>query len=128
LSSRTGQFDSHLTVRWLLASGKFQATFSLQKIVNLLLITVFGQILDNVSVHWVHMKLYIEESLIAVGLRSQSCLKVRPERRKKEVKRKLNRELTAIGYSPFFLTFSGRFYIKAKNILVKPLMVSVLHS
>ena len=74
------------------------------------------------------MKLYIEKSLISVDLRSQSCLKVRPERRKKEVKRKLNRELTTIGYSPFFLTFSGRFYIKADDILVKPLMVSVLHS
>ena len=74
------------------------------------------------------MKLYIEKSLITVDLRSQSCLKVRPERRKKEVKRKLNRELTTIGYSPFFLTFLGRFDIKADNILVKPLMVSVLHS
>jgi energy-converting hydrogenase Eha subunit E len=74
------------------------------------------------------MKSYIEKSPITVDLRSQSCLKVRPERRKKEVKRKLNRELTAIGYSPFFLTFSGRFYIKAHDILVKPLMVSVLHS
>jgi energy-converting hydrogenase Eha subunit E len=57
-----------------------------------------------------------------------SCPKVRPERRKKEVKRKPNRELTTIGYSPFFLTFSGRLYIKADDILVKPLMASVLHS
>jgi hypothetical protein len=31
------------------------------------------------------------KSLITVDLRSQSCLKVRPERRKKELKRKLNR-------------------------------------
>jgi hypothetical protein len=46
------------------------------------------------------------ESLITVDLRSQSCLKVRPERRRKEAKRKLNRELTTLGYSPFFLTFS----------------------
>jgi energy-converting hydrogenase Eha subunit E len=72
------------------------------------------------------MKLYIEKSLITVGLRSQSCLKVRPERRKKEVKRKPNRELTTIGYSPFFLTFSGRLYVKTDDILVKPLMVAVL--
>jgi energy-converting hydrogenase Eha subunit E len=50
------------------------------------------------------------------------------KKKKKEVKRKLNRELTTIGYSPFFLKFSGRFYIKADDILVKPLMVSVLHS
>jgi hypothetical protein len=57
-----------------------------------------------------------------------SCPKVRPERRKKEVKRKLSRNLTTIGYSPFFLTFSGRLYIEAADILVKPLMVSVLHS
>ena len=57
-----------------------------------------------------------------------SCPKVRPERRKKEVKRKLNRELTAIGYSPFFLTFSGRPYIKTDDILVKPLTVAVFHS
>jgi energy-converting hydrogenase Eha subunit E len=74
------------------------------------------------------MKLYIEKSLITVDLRSQSCLKVRPKRRRKEVKRKLNRDLTTIGYSPFFLTFSGRLYIKADDVLVKPLMVSVLHS
>jgi energy-converting hydrogenase Eha subunit E len=74
------------------------------------------------------MKSYIEKSLIAVDLRSQSCPKVRPERRKKEVKRKLNRELTTIDYSPFFLTFSGRLYIRAGDIFVKPLMVSVLHS
>jgi energy-converting hydrogenase Eha subunit E len=74
------------------------------------------------------MKSYIERSLITVDPRLQSCLKVQPERRKKEVKRKLNRELTTIGYSPFFLTFSGCFYIKAHDILVKPLMVSVLHS
>jgi len=74
------------------------------------------------------MKLYMEKSLITLDLRSQSCLKIRPERRKKEVKIKLNREPTAMGYSPFFLTFSGRPYIKADNILVKPLMVSVLHS
>ncbi len=73
------------------------------------------------------MKLYIEKSLITVDLRSQSCLKVRPERRKKEVKRKPNRELTTIGYSPFFLTFSGRLYIKTDDILVKPLMVAVFH-
>ena len=57
-----------------------------------------------------------------------SCLKVRPERRRKEAKRKLNRDLTTIGYSPFFLTFSGHLYIEAADILVKPLMVSVLHS
>jgi hypothetical protein len=73
------------------------------------------------------MKLYIEKSLITVDLRSQSCLKVRPERRKKEVKRKPNRELTTIGYSPFFLTSSGRLYIKTDDILVKPLMVAVFH-
>jgi hypothetical protein len=73
------------------------------------------------------MKLYIEKSLITVDLRSQSCLKVRPERRRKRVKRKLNRELTTIGYSPFFSTFSGRLYIEAGDILVKPLMVSVLY-
>jgi hypothetical protein len=74
------------------------------------------------------MKLYMEKSLITLDLRSQSCLKVRPERRKKEVKRKLDRELTAMGYSPFFLTFSGRPYIKADDILVRPLIVFVLHS
>jgi len=74
------------------------------------------------------MKLYIDRSLITVDLRSQSCPKVRPERRRKEVKRKLNRELTAIGHSPFFLTFSGRLYIKRDDILVKLLMASVLHS
>ena len=68
------------------------------------------------------------EITITVDLRSQSCLKVRPERRKKEAKRKLNRELTTIGYSPFFLTFSGRLYINADGVLVKPLTVSVLHS
>gem|GEM_PF-1833135 len=68
------------------------------------------------------------ESLITVDLRSQSCLKVRPERRKKEVKRKPNRELTTIGYSPFFLTFSGRLYVKADDILVKPLKVALFHS
>jgi hypothetical protein len=61
------------------------------------------------------------EIAITVDLRSQSCLKVRPERRKKEVKRKLNRELTTIVYSPFFLTFSGRLCIRADDILVKPL-------
>ena len=33
------------------------------------------------------MRLYIEKSLITVDLRSQSCLKVRPERRKKEEKK-----------------------------------------
>ena len=36
-----------LTVRWLLGSEEFPATFSPQKTVDLLLITVFGQILDN---------------------------------------------------------------------------------
>jgi energy-converting hydrogenase Eha subunit E len=75
-----------------------------------------------------HMKSYIEKSLITVDLRSQSCLKIRPERRKKEVKRKLNRELAAISYSPFFLTFSGCLYVKADDILVKPLMVFLFHN
>jgi hypothetical protein len=68
------------------------------------------------------------ETADTVDLRSQSCLKVRPERRRKEAKRKLNRELTAIGHSPFFLTFSGRLYIKTDDILVKPLMVAAFHS
>jgi hypothetical protein len=103
LSSRAASSIPILTVRWLLESEEFQATFSTQKAVDLLLITIFGQILDNALAQWLHMKLYIEKSLIAVDLRSQTCLKVRPERRKKEVKRKLNRELTTIGYSPFFL-------------------------
>jgi len=37
---------------------------------------------------------------------AQSCLKVQPERRKKEVKRKPNRELTTVRLLSFFLTFS----------------------
>jgi energy-converting hydrogenase Eha subunit E len=83
--------------------------------------------LDDVLRQRVHTKLYIE---IAEYCRFEvlTCLKARPERRKKEVRRKLNRELTAIGYSPFFLTFSGRLYIKADDILVKHLKVSVLYS
>ena len=71
--------------------------------------------------------IYIE-SLRIVDLRLQSCLKVQPERRKKEVRRKLNRELTTIGYSPLFLTFSGRLCIEAGDSLVKRLKVSVLYN
>jgi len=66
------------------------------------------------------MKLYIEKSLITVDLRLQLCLKDQPERRKKELRRKLNKELTKVGGSPFFLTFSRRLCIEAGDSLVKP--------
>jgi len=42
------------------------------------------------------------------------------KRKNQKNRRKLKRELTTIVHSPFFLTFSGRLYIKVDDILVKP--------